>query len=527
MPKGILGIPLSIKGSNLFKTPYYSTDGVVASENPISSTIGSDILKKGGNAVDSAIAVSLSLAVTAPHLGGLGGDFFALVKTPDEEVMFFNGSGYSPKEATLEKLKSLGLKEVPHSGPLSITVPGMIDGLALLWKSLGTMEWKDLIKPAIKLAKKGFPVSRGLASALRDLKSRLWPDEGSRKTYYPGGRLLKEGDILKLSSIGKALELIAEDPRSFYEGDIALRIVDYLRKLGGLMDYEDLKIFKAYEGKPLSITYKGMKVYEMPPNTQGITTLHILQFIKDLDPSKINSSGGDRVKAYLKAFIKAYTIRDNYITDPKYMRVKPEDLLNDELLNSEEIGKVGSDSLRRSSDTTFFTVIDAEGYVVAGIQSLFYHFGSYVTEPTYGITLNSRGSSFKLDPLSINKLEPRKRPMHTLSAMIVESKNSVRAIGLSGGHYRPQLHVQIFSNIYDYGMHPQNAIEHPRFVWEPYTNVLRVEEGFSEIDLGHYIIKESPYPSRLGVAAISEIRSNGIRGAYCDIRGDGIPAGTY
>jgi len=514
----------------LLKTLFYSTNGVVASENPISSTVGSDILKKGGNAIDSAIAVSLSLAVTVPHLGGLGGDFFALVRTPEGKVRFFNGSGYSPEEATLEKFRSLGLNEVPRSGPLSVTVPGMIDGLALLWRSLGTMEWRDLIKPAIKLAKRGFPISRGLASALRGLKNYLWIDKGSRKTYYPGGRLLNEGEILKLPSIARALDSIAEDPRSFYEGDIALRIVDYLRGLGGLMGYDDMKKFKAYEGKPLAITYgKDVEVYEMPPNTQGITTLHILKLIRDLDTSKINSLGGERVKTYLKAFIKAYIIRDNYITDPNYMRVRPEELLNKKLLDltNEKSLDLRSNTSRDAIDTTFFTVIDEEGYIVAGIQSLFYHFGSYITEPTYGITLNSRGSSFKLDPRSVNKLEPRKRPMHTLSAMIVESKDFVRAIGLSGGHYRPQLHAQIFSNIYDYGMHPQDALDHPRFFWEPSTNILKVEEGFSKINLDNYIIKRFPYPSRLGVAAISEIRSNGVRGAYCDIRGDGIPAGSY
>jgi gamma-glutamyltranspeptidase/glutathione hydrolase len=495
----------------------------VASEHPLASFIGSKVLESGGNAVDAAVAVSATLSVTLPHLGGLGGDFFALVMQPSGKVRFFNGSGYSPKKASLEDIRSLGYDEMPSDGPLSPVVPGMVDGLRMMWEALGTAEWKDLILPAAKIAKEGFVVTRSLSTAITSSIEKLSNDKGSRITYLAGGKPPREGDLIKFPGLSKALEEIAENPRSFYEGEIARKISEYVQKAGGLLDLEDFKEFKAVEGNPISISYKGLIVYEMPPNTQGITTLHILKMLEGYEPVSGGSRSHERILKYLEVFLKAYAVRDMFVTDPARMQVSVEELLRMDL----DVTNVRYGNQFLGGDTTFFSVIDSDGCVVAGIQSLFYPFGSFVTEPYYGITLNARASSFSLDPRNINRLEPRKRPLHTLSAMLVkdDARGEVKSIGLSGGHFRPQLHAEIFTNIVDYGMHPQEAIEHPRFVWHPGRKDVGLEEGYEMPSLEEYRFSLKPYPSRLGVAALTEVRSNGVRGAYCDIRGDGLPAG--
>ncbi len=508
---------------SLLKSPFYSKKGVIASEHPLASFVGSKILDSGGNAVDAAVAVSAVLSVTLPHLGGLGGDFFALVMHSPGRVRFFNGSGYSPEKASLDTLRSLGYEEMPPEGPLTPVVPGMVDGLRIMWEALGSMEWKDLIMPAARIAREGFGVTRSLSTAISSSLNKLSGDEGSRITYLASGKPLGLGDLVKFPGLSHALEEIADDPRSFYEGEIARRIADYVRNAGGLLDFKDFKDFKAFEGDPVSMSYKGLRVYEMPPNTQGITTLHILKMLEPYEPISSGSRSPERILKYLEVFQKGYAIRDKFITDPERMEVGVEELLRMDL------NSAGGTSKRQymGGDTTFFSVIDNDGCIVAGIQSLFYPFGSFVTEPYYGITLNARASSFSLDPRDINRLEPRKRPLHTLSAMLVEDdvKGEVKSIGLSGGHFRPQLHAEILTNIVDYGMDPQEAIEHPRFVWHPGGREVDLEEGYEIPLIKNYRFSLKPYPSRIGVAAIAEIRGNGLRGAYCDIRGDGLPSG--
>ncbi len=254
-----------------YKSPFYFTSGVVASEHPIASLIGARVLEEG-NSVDAAIATSLALAVTLPHLGGLGGDYFALLRSPDGRVYFVDGSGYAPKRLTREFLLEKGYSSMPSHGPLSINVPGMVDALYLMWRKWGSIEWRKLVGYAAKIADKGFAVTRGLTSFLEKLYGELSRDPGSRETYYSRG-VLGEGELISFKGLAKALYLIGEDPRSFYEGEIARRITEYVEGLGGVLGLEDMKNYKASIGDSLSITYRDRIIYEMPPPTQGITTL--------------------------------------------------------------------------------------------------------------------------------------------------------------------------------------------------------------------------------------------------------------
>ena len=521
----------------VYVSPFYSLKAVVASEHPIASAVGANVLRRGGCAADAAVATAFALSVALPHLGGLGGDFFALIRDPDGNTFFINGSGPAPKHLSRDLMVELSYSSMPDHGPLSISVPGFVDGVYTLWRKFGTVDWGELLTPAIKLAREGFPVSESLSDALLALRDQLSSDYGSRMTYYPMGELPKVGDILKLEGLARAIELIKEDPRSFYEGEVAKKIVSYVKSLGGVIELSDLKEYHAEASDPIKDSYRGCVIHEMPPNTQGITTLHILKILEDVSLCKLDSLSSRRLATFLAAAKVAYKVRDEYVTDPRYMKVSIKQLLSDSFIDElrarfREVlagkGSVnyggGSAGNSGGGDTTFFAVADREGWLVAGIQSLFYPFGSYVTEPTYGITLNSRASSFSLSKDHVNCLEPGKKTMHTLSAMIIEKGSDILALGLSGGHFRPLLHAEVLTNMVDYFMRPQEAIEHPRFVWHLWSDLVDVEEGYVFEGIEGYIFRRVRYPSRLGVAAAAGIREK-LRAGYTDVRGDGLPIG--
>ncbi|RLE63618.1 MAG: gamma-glutamyltransferase family protein [Thermoprotei archaeon] len=513
----------------VFKSPFYSLRGVVASEHFLASAVGAEVLKRGGNAIDATVAVSFALTVVLPHLGGIGGDFFALARSPEGCIYFVNGSGPAPSRLTRDLVIEQGYRSMPAHGPLSISVPGLVEGVHLLWKKLGTVEWRELVKPAIKLARNGFPASRSLSRALTLLHEELVKDYGSKVIYYSKGKAPQIGDVISFKGLARILEYISEDPRFFYEGDAAGKIIEYVNSLGGVLEFSDFKNYRAEIGDPISIEYRARRVYEMPPNTQGVTTLHMLKLLEEEDLCRIAPLSSDRLKLFLAAARVAYRARDEYITDPRYMKIGV-----GELLSPEFIGKLrekfegileANNTFKGDGDTTFFAVADKDGWIVAGIQSLFHGFGSYITEPTYGITLNSRASSFSLDSSHVNCLEPGKKTMHTLSAIIsVDENDEVLALGLSGGHFRPLLHAQLFTNIFDYGMDPQEAIEHPRFIWHLWTRKVEYEEGYSLEGLKDYEFEKVVYPSRLGVAAAVR-RKGKVLAGYTDIRGDGLPIG--
>jgi len=513
----------------VFKHPFYSLSGVVSSEHYLASLIGSRVLVRGGNGVDAAVATSLVLTVTLPHLGGIGGDFFALVRDPNGKVFFVDGSGYAPYRLTRELVVKKGYSSMPVNGPLSINVPGLVDGLRVMWEKWGSTEWRKLVEYARSIADKGFGVSHSFSYALKNLYEELVQDPGSKETYYYKG-IPKPGEVFKYKGLATALEHIADDPRSFYEGIIAEKIAEYVQNRGGVLEYDDLKEYRAKLGEPIRTTYRGRTIYEMPPSTQGITTLHLLKLLEDYDLRSIEPNSIERVKLFLKAAKIAYAARDKYVTDPRYMSVSIDYLLSQEFIESlkeqmqkdNPLEKVNS---VKDGDTTFFAVADKEGWLIAGIQSLFYPFGSHLTEPTFNITLNCRASSFSLDENHVNRLEPRKKTLHTLSAIILEDNDRTLAIGLSGGHFRPLLHAEIFTNVIDYGMDPQEALEYPRFIWHLWTNKVDYEEGYNIRNNGEYKFNRKPYPSRLGVAAIVELKDT-IRAGYSDIRGDGMPIGT-
>lgn len=522
----------------MLKSPFLSRKSVVVSENTYASYGGLKVLEAGGNAVDAGVTVSLSIAVTLPHLGGVGGDFFALFyDASGDKVHFINGSGYAPSGLTIDYLRSKGFTSMPKTGIYSITIPGLVDALFKMWKNFGSMEWKALLQYPYKLANDGFPITYTFSNALAQNAAALLKEVGSGLTY-PLSPVPKPGELIRYSNLARLLSILSEDPRSFYEGEVMEAMVEYLNGFDEIFKEEDFKNYSASIGDPIKTSFMNMDVYEMPPNTQGITTLHCLKLIEDGYPCDVKPHRWERIQYLLGVFKVAYEIRDKYVTDPNYMSISADELLSSEFI--EEIKKrvakaKGKSSILRSlldslrnygpiGDTTYFAIVDRHGNVLSGIQSLFYAFGSCITEPKYGVTFNGRASSFSLNREHVNSLAPRKKPLHTLSTPILKSQRGIIAHGLSGGHFRPQLHTQILTNMLIHDMDPQTAIEFPRFVWDLETNKVTVEEGL-EVDRSHPNLEVVKYGSRLGVAATVVVFENGTRGGYVDVRGEGLAIG--
>ncbi len=502
----------------MFKTPLYTYDAAFACENPYVAVKAAELLNKGVNAADLAVFISLGLAVSIPHLGGIGGDFFSIVYNRDNgSVKVVMGSGYSGKFSSIENYVSHGLESMPKYGGAAVTIPGLVDGLRVLWRAFGSVEWEELVAPAVNLCYEGFPLSRTLLKGVRHVLLNGTPSRAFNKVFGVLAEL-GVGERIRFKGLGRLLELVREDPRNFYEGDPVEFFVDVLNDEFEIFSVEDFKNYRAYITEPLNIGYKGFNIYEMPLNSLGISTLQLL---------KLNEAVGERppplslsrLKYYLQLFKPVYIARERFLGDPRYLKVSIEKLLDIDFL----VGLDGGLGRVFDGDTTFFCVAD-EKYVIGCIQSLFYPFGSRVVDTKYQVVFNNRGFSFTFDKACVNYLAPNKYPLHTLSAPLLKGDGMVYVLGLSAGIYRPQLHLQLITNLIDYGMYPQDAIEHPRFTWDPETGVVRFEDKYRDISNLEFKAQAVSYGSRLGVGSILRIIDNTIS-VYPDIRGEVFPSG--
>ena len=489
-----------------------STGWSVASEHPLGSISGHEILKDGGNAVDAAAAVAFAIAVLQHPLGGLGGDFFALYyEAKTGKVHCINSSGWAPASMSVEFLKSRGHEGVPFYGPETTVVPGFVKGVHAFQKRFGTKNFKDLLADAVRYAGDGVPVADGLARSIEFNFGGL--SEPAKRVFGSGGRPLRAGEILRQTNLAKAIKDISvKGPEAFYKGWIADAICKELTSQGVLYVKKDFD-FEPEWVEPLSIDYRGATVYEIPPNSMGATTLLMLDRLGKHDMAGLKPDSSDRVRLMTDAAREAYGRMDEDLGDPRFV---PFDF--GRFLGSR--GGPGTTHHRENADTTSFAVADKEGNVVGAIQSLFHHFGSRVYVDGCGILMNNRGSSFRFE--GPNRVEPRKRPLHTLSVLMLEKKEGISALCCSGGDWRPQQHALFATNILDYGMSLEDAIDFPRAILDG-RETLRVEAGYSSLDLLDYEINLLPYPGRVGVAHGVEAKE-GIRKGVCDVRGDGIPA---
>ena len=476
---------------------------------------GYDVLKGGGNAFDAAVATSFALAVTFHPAGGLGGDFFGMFyEAKTGRVHCLNASGWAPSGLTLDLVeKSQG--RVPTFGPQTCAVPGLIAGVLEMHRKFGREEVAALLKRPIELASKGFPAGEGICKSVAGAYAELPPE--AKKIFAPSGKPTSPGEWIRQEALGRVISEVAESgAEGFYSGWPGETIASALTSMGVRCDPGDFKDFRPEWVEPLSLDYRGTTVYEVPPNSMGATTLLILKLLSDVRLSATGPLSKERIELTTKAVLAAYARRDEVLGDPRF---SPFDLGS--FLSGSGVSGVPGSRLRRG-DTTAFSVADGDGNMVSGIQSLFNHFGSRVFVQECGMALNNRASGFTLT--GPNMVAPRKRPLHTLSSVILAREGvPYLAIGASGGDYRPQQHALFVTNSVDYSMPAEQNVAHPRFLWGGGKTLL-VEQGFEHPTTGGFDVQSLPMPGRTGVCQAVEV-SKSYRKGVCDVRGDGVPAG--
>ncbi len=467
--------------------------GMVATSQPLASQVGLDVLKRGGNAVDAAIAMAAVLNVTEPMMTGIGGDMFALVYwSKTKELHGLNASGRAPRALSLDYFAKKDVKQMPQFGMESITVPGAFDGWVTLLDKYGTMKLADLLAPAIGYAENGFPVMEKTAEDWQAEVQTLKRTPASSANYLVGGRAPRAGEIFRQTNLAQTLRTLASGGRdAFYKGEVAKAIVDYCQKNGGFITMEDLAATKSDWVEPISIDYRGYTVYEIPPNGQGITALIALNILEGFDLAKMSSQEPARYyHTLIEATKLAFADRNRYIADPAFAKVPVVELLSREyaakrraLINpNKALDSPPPGDINVGSDTTYFSVVDKDGNAVSFINSVFESFGSGIVAGDTGIVLQNRGSGFSLNPGHPNRIEPGKRPFHTLiPAMVFKDGQLFMSFGVMGGAIQPQGHVQVLVNIIDRGMGLQQAIDAPRYRFTAGKSLLLEDELGSTI----------------------------------------------
>jgi len=443
--------------------------GVVATSHPLAAQAGLDVLKSGGNAVDAAIAVNAMLGVVEPMSCGIGGDLFAIVWDAKTQKLYgLNASGRSPKKLTLLVFVDKGLKEIPEYGPLSWSVPGCVDGWHELNARFGAKRLRELLQPAIDTAEQGYPVSEIIAAGWRGSEKRLkeWPD--SARVYLPQGRGPETGEIVTLPELAATYRAIAAGGRdAFYRGPIAQEIVKFSIEHGGYFSLPDFAEHTSDWIDPVSTTYRGYTVWELPPNGQGIAALEMLNLLEGYDLKSLGPNSAEYVHLFVEAKKLAFADRARFYADMAFANVPVAELISKEYAAKRrpliQPGKAavdvpaGDPKLARA-DTVYLTVVDKDRNCCSLIQSLYHGFGSQVVPGKVGFALQNRGNLFALDPQHANRLEPGKRPFHTIiPAMVTKDGKPWFCFGVMGGDMQAQGHVQILVNMIDFGMNPQAA----------------------------------------------------------------------
>jgi gamma-glutamyltranspeptidase/glutathione hydrolase len=449
-----------------------TTGGVAASEHPLASQAGASILARGGNAVDAAIAVNAVMTVVAPMMNGIGGDLFAIVyDTSTSTLHGINGSGYAPAGLSIDTLRHIGATTMPQTGIHSVTVPGAVAAWARLSELLGRLPLSDVLSPAIQIADEGFPVPEITALEWASAEPLLRADAEATRIYLPQGRPPLAGEVFRNPDLAATYRALAFEGRDvFYRGDVARRIIACSRLHGGTLKAADLESYDAEFVVPLSTTYRGWTIYELPPNGQGIAALMMLNLLEQSPIGSYGHNSAEALHAIIEAKKLAYADMAKYVCDPAFHGIPVSALVSKEYAASRarEIDparanpEVAAGELPAKGDTTYLSVVDRDGNIASLIQSNFANFGSGLVPQGAGFVLQNRGGLFSLDPGHANALEPRKRPLHTIIPGFLE-KDEVRiAFGIMGGWNQAQAHAQFVSNVVDHGLNIQAALEAPR-----------------------------------------------------------------
>lgn len=464
-----------------------ANNGMVATSQPLAAQAGLDILKKGGNAIDAAIATAACLTVVEPTSNGIGGDAFALVWTKGE-LHGLNASGPSPKSISMEEVRKRGYEEIPAFGWIPVTVPGVPSAWAALSKRFGKLPLMDVLQPAIDYAENGYPLSPVLAkywnAAFEKYKQTLTDEEFSHwfETFAPDGQAPKAGDVWKSQGHAKTLRSIAETgAESFYRGDLAKEISSFSKKYNGFLCAEDLASYKPEWVDPIKVNYRGYDVWEIPPNGQGLATLMALNIVKGFDFPEKEST--DSYHKGIEAMKLAFSDANHYITEEEKMSVEVEALLSDDYASDrrnliKNDANMPSHGTPPKGGTVYLSTADSEGNMVSFIQSNYMGFGSGLVVPGTGIALQNRGHNFSMDPEHDNRLEGNKKTFHTIiPGFLTKGDTPVGPFGVMGGFMQPQGHLQVIMNTIDFQLNPQAALDAPRWQWIKEKKVL-VEPHF-------------------------------------------------
>jgi gamma-glutamyltranspeptidase / glutathione hydrolase len=478
----VLSVPTHLRaGDRNVPAPFQSGRSVVmaphamvATSHPLAAQIGLDILKQGGNAIDAAIATNAAMGLMEPMSCGIGGDLYAIVWDAKTKKLYgLNASGRSPYKATREFFAEKGLHEIPSVGPLSWNVPGCVDGWDQLARRFGTLPLDKLLEPSIHYAEDGFPVPQVIAGYWHGAEGRKNIHPDAAKTYLPGGKAPRAGEIFKNPYLARSYTEIARQGRgAFYKGTIAEQIVAFSDKNGGLFSLKDFADNASTWVEPVSTNYRGYDVWEIPPPGQGIATLQILNILGGYDLKAMGPLSADYWHYFLEAKKLAYADRARYYTDPEFAKVPTSELISKtyaverrKLIDPKKaLTKVeAGDPQLGHSDTIYLCVVDKDRNCVSLIQSNYAGFGSTLVPGDLGFVLQNRGTLFALDPNHLNRLEPHKRPFHTIiPAMVTKEGKPWLVFGVMGGDMQPQGHVQVLCNLIDFGLNLQEAGEAPR-----------------------------------------------------------------
>ncbi len=455
-------------GRSMVVTPY----GIVATSYVQASQAGARILERGGSAIDAGIAANAVLGVAEPMMNGMGGDLFAIYWDAKTGTLYgLNASGWAPKALTIEHLRAKGIVQMPQKGIDSVTVPGAVDGWAKLHERFGKLPWGDLFQPAIFYANKGYAVPEIIQGYWDGAAPGLKQDLESTRVYLPDGKALALGQIFRNADLARALTLVArQGEAAFYKGAIAEAILKTSNELGGTMTADDLASYSAEWVEPVSIDYRGWKVYELPPNGDGIAALEMLQIMQQFPTAKDGPINAAELHTRIEAMKLAYADVTRYDGDPRFSTIPGPELLSNEfaasrakLIDPNHANCDVAPGALHGSDTTYLSVVDKDGNILSLIQSNYDAFGSGVTVRGMGFVLQDRGGLFKLDPKSPDSLAGRKRPFHTIIPGFMEHGTVHIGFGIMGGMNQPLAHAQFVSDVVDYHMNIQEALDTPRF----------------------------------------------------------------
>ena len=474
--------------------------GMIATSHPLATQIGLDILKKGGTAIDAAIAANIALGLMEPTGSGMGGDLFAIVWDAKEHKLFgLNASGPAPQSISLDYFKEQKLNKIPPFGPLPVTVPGAVDGWVKLHEKFGNQSFASLFEPTIEYARKGFPVTETIAYYLDKSKDVFKKYPNFAEVWMREGKTTKKGEIFKNPQLAKTLEIISNKGRAgFYEGEVAKTISDFIPAQGGFLTYQDLAQFHSEWVEPVTTNYRGYDIWELPPNGQGVAALQILNILENFDVKKMGLFSSEYIHLFVEAKKLAFADRAKHYADPNFAKIPIKQLISKSyakeraaLIDPEKPALVDQSGISSNGDTIYLTAADEYGNMISLIQSNYRGMGSGMVPPGLGFMLQDRGELFSLKEGHKNVIKGGKRPFHTIiPAFVTKDNQPYISFGVMGGATQPQAHAQILINLIDFGYNLQEAGDAPRMVHSGSTQptdeemtsggTLSLEKGFGE-----------------------------------------------